>query len=161
MSTFHDASPSDVAVVEELLGRPLAGRFAVVVRRRDGSPVVIENEPHLRDGTPMPTLFWLVDPDLHAAVSRLEASAGVHRFEDLVDPERLQRTHDDYAERRRRATVHASATNASGGVGGTRVGVKCLHAHLANYLVGSDDPVGELVAEAIDVPTLLREDVRD
>ena len=150
-----------MAVVEELLGRPLAGRFAVVVRRIDGAPVVIENEPHLRDGTPMPTLFWLVDAELHDAVSRLEGSAGVHRFEDLVDPGRLQQTHDDYAQRRRLATVHAGATPPSGGVGGTRVGVKCLHAHLANFLVGSDDPVGELVAAEIGVPSLVVVDVRD
>ena len=34
----------------------------------------------------------------------------------------------------------------SGGVGGTRQGVKCLHAHLAWWLAGGDDPVGEWVA---------------
>jgi hypothetical protein len=27
-------------------------------------------------------------------------------------------------------------------VGGTRKGVKCLHAHVAWYLAGGDDPVG-------------------
>jgi hypothetical protein len=31
-------------------------------------------------------------------------------------------------------------------VGGTRVGVKCLHAHYAWYLAGGDDPVGRWVA---------------
>jgi hypothetical protein len=101
LNTFRDASPDDLLVLEALLGRPLAGRCAVVVRRGDGRPVVIENEPHLRDGTPMPTLYWLVDRDLHDAVSRLESDGGVHRFEDLVEPEQLQRTHDEYAARRR------------------------------------------------------------
>jgi len=33
----------------------------------------------------------------------------------------------------------------SGGVGGTRRGVKCLHAHIAWYLAGGDDPVGRWV----------------
>ena len=159
--SFRDASPGDLAVVEEYLGRPLSGRCAVVVRRLDGRPVVIENEPHLRDGTPMPTLFWLVDPELHDAVSRLEGSGGVHRFEDLVDADALATTHEEYAERRRRATVRTDGAQASGGVGGTRVGVKCLHAHLANFLVGASDPVGELVAAETGVPELLREDVRD
>jgi hypothetical protein len=158
--TFRDASPHDVDVVEGYLGRPLSGRCAVVVRRTDGRPVVIENEPHLRDGTPMPTLFWLVDPELHDAVSRLESDGGVHRFEDLVDSESLARVHEEYAERRRCATVRSEGAQASGGVGGTRVGVKCLHAHLANFLVGASDPVGALVAEEVDVPELLREDVR-
>jgi hypothetical protein len=30
-----------------------------------------------------------------------------------------------------------------GGVGGTREGLKCLHAHYAHWLAGGDDPVGE------------------
>ena len=33
----------------------------------------------------------------------------------------------------------------SGGVGGTRRGLKCLHAHYAWYLAGGDDPVGAWV----------------
>ena len=159
--SFRDASPDDIDVVERYLGRPLAGRCAVVVRRRDGRPVVIENEPHLRDGTPMPTLYWLVDPELHEAVSRLEGSGGVHRFEELVDPDELRWTHEEYAERRRRATVRTEGPQPSGGVGGTRVGVKCLHAHLAYYLVGGSDPVGELVAGEVEVPELSKEELRD
>ena len=161
MSTFRDASTRDVTAIEAFLGRALAGRCAVVVRRRDGRPVVIENEPHLRDGTPMPTLLWLVDPALHEAVSRIEGGGGVHRFEDLVDADELQRAHDDYARRRRDATVRSDLAQPSGGVGGTRVGVKCLHAHLANYLAGHEDPVGELVARDLELPELLVEDVRD
>ncbi|RPJ13720.1 MAG: DUF501 domain-containing protein [Actinobacteria bacterium] len=31
---------------------------------------------------------------------------------------------------------------AQGGVGGTRRGLKCLHAHYANHLAGGDDEVG-------------------
>jgi hypothetical protein len=84
----------------------------------------------------------------------------VHRFEELVDAEMLAQTHEEYAERRRRATVRNDGAQASGGVGGTRVGVKCLHAHLANFLVGASDPVGELVAQEIALPELLIEDVR-
>ena len=161
MSTFRDASPEDLATLEQLLGRPLAGRCAVVVRRLDGRPVVIENEPHLRDATPMPTLYWLVDREVHDAVSRLESDAGVHRYEELVSPEELVRAHEDYARRRRAATLRLDVVQASGGVGGTRVGVKCLHAHVANFLAGSDDPVGRLVAETLDLPELVRESVRD
>jgi uncharacterized protein len=159
--TFHDASFVDLTAVEALIGRKLQGRCAVVVRRADGRPVVIENEPHLRDGTPMPTLFWLVDPELHDAVSRIEGNGGVHRFEALVDADQLQRTHDAYAERRTKATLRHDGAQPSGGVGGTRIGVKCLHAHLANFLVGADDPVGALVAQELDVPVVQVVDVRD
>ncbi|HWD96103.1 MAG TPA: DUF501 domain-containing protein [Acidimicrobiales bacterium] len=158
--TFRDASLDDQQLVESLVGRPLGGRFAVVVRRRDGRPVVIENEPHLRDGTPMPTLFWLVDPELHDAVSRLESEGGVHRFEELVDAAELARAHEEYAHRRTAATVHADLAQSRGGVGGTRVGVKCLHAHLANSLAGSYDPVGDLVARDIEIDMYVIDDVR-
>jgi hypothetical protein len=39
----------------------------------------------------------------------------------------------------------------SGGVGGTRHGVKCLHAHLAWWLVDGADPVGAWVAQRLDL----------
>ena len=98
---------------------------------------MIENEPHLRDGTPMPTLYLARRPRTARRVSRLESEGGVHRFEELVDPDELARAHDEYAQRRRRGhACTTDAVSAHGGVGGTRVGVKCLHAHLANYLVG-------------------------
>ena len=158
--SFNDASAEELATIEEMVGRPLNGRCAVVVRRRDGRPVVIENEPHLRDGTPMPTLYWLIDPALNEAVSRIEGASGVHRYEELVDPEELLRTHDEYRRRRDDATVRRDAIAPSGGVGGTRVGVKCLHAHLANYLAGNDDPVGRLVADEVALPDLEIVDVR-
>jgi len=158
--TFRDASDDEVAVVAGLLGRRPQGCFAVVVRRADGRPVVIENEPHLRDGTPMPTLYWLIDPELRDAVSRLEGDGGVHRFEELVDHDELDRAHARYAERRAAATVRADLVAANGGVGGTRRGVKCLHAHLANYLAGGPDPVGELVAATLSVGEFDVVDVR-
>lgn len=159
--TFRDATAEELVTIETLVGRPLNGRCAVVVRRRDGRPVVIENEPHLRDGTPMPTMYWLIDAELHEAVSRLEGESGVHRYEELVDPEDLARAHDDYRRRREAATVRHDAIQASGGVGGTRVGVKCLHAHLANYLAGHDDPVGQLVAGEVTLPDLEIVDARE
>lgn len=148
--SFPEASPADVVAIEAMLGRPLAGRCRVVVRRR-GAPVVIENEPHLRDGTPMPTLYWLVEATLHEAVSRLESDGGVHRYEDLVDPVALALTHERYARRRASRVVRHDLVAPSGGVGGTRQGVKCLHAHLANFLAGYVDPVGEIVAGQVDV----------
>jgi hypothetical protein len=40
-----------------------------------------------------------------------------------------------------------------GGVGGTRNGVKCLHAHVAWWLAGGDDPVGRWVSDQVEIPT--------
>mgnify|MGYP006284588455 CR=1 FL=1 len=36
--------------------------------------------------------------------------------------------------------------------GGTRVGVKCLHAHYAYHLAGGDDPVGRWVHNTLNPP---------
>jgi hypothetical protein len=138
----------DVALLTERLGRPPEGDFEVVVRNADGAPVVIRNAPFLRDGTPMPTRYWLVDPALRAAVSRLEATGGVRAAEAAVDPDELAAAHAAYAAERD-ATIDPAHTGPrpSGGVGGTRRGVKCLHAHYAFLLAGGDDPVGRWVEE--------------
>ncbi len=151
-SADHPTLGDDDEVVARLLGRTPAGGYAVVVRRRDGQPVVIENAPLLRDGSPMPTLFWLVDPVLREAVSRLEAVGGVRRAADAVPPAAIASAHERYAARRDRglAPGHQGPT-PSGGVGGTRRGVKCLHAHLAWYLAGGDDPVGQWTAGQLAV----------
>jgi hypothetical protein len=133
--------------VARLLGRSPAGAFSVVVRRRDGTPAVIENAPLLDDGRPMPTMFWLVDADLRDAVSRIEAAGGVRRAEAAVDPEALAQAHARHgAARDRRIPAGHRGPRPSGGVGGTRLGVKCLHAHLAWHLAGGDDPVGRWTA---------------
>ena len=140
----------DLALLTECLGRPPEGDFEVVVRNPDDSPVVIRNAPFLRDGTPMPTRYWLVDPAVRAAVSRLEGAGGVRAAEAAVDPEELAAAHAAYAAERDAAiaTAHAGP-RPSGGVGGTRRGVKCLHAHYAFFLAGGDDPVGRWVEEQL------------
>ncbi len=142
------ASTGDVDVVTRLLGRRPAGDFTVAVRQTDGSPVVIVNTPFLADGTPMPTRYWLVDPALREAVSRLESTGGVRQAEAEVDPEALEAAHARYAAERDAVVADGYlGPRPSGGVGGTRRGVKCLHAHLAWWLAGGDDPVGEWVAD--------------
>ena len=141
---------NDRAAVATLLGRPPQGEFEVVVRDEQGQPVVIRNAPFLHDGTPMPTRYWLVDEQLRKAVSGLEAAGGVRRAAAAVDPGHLARAHAHYAaERDADVPAGYEGPRPSGGVGGTRQGVKCLHAHLAWYLAGGDDPVGRWVAEQL------------
>ena len=145
-----EAADDDVRAVTELLGRPPHGAFEVVVRAADGAPAVIANAPFLDDGTPMPTRYWLVDPPLRDAVSRLESAGGVRRAETEVDADRVADAHRRYAaERDALVPADHEGPRPSGGVGGTRQGVKCLHAHLAWWLTGADDPVGEWTAERI------------
>jgi hypothetical protein len=154
-----DAAPADVdaarqadrLAVERLLGRPPRGRFTVVVRAADGTPRVIRNAPLLADGTPMPTRYWLVDPGDREAVSRMEAAGGVDAAEADVEPDALAAAHARYAaERDAELPTDHTGPVGTGGVAGTRTGVKCLHAHYAWWLAGGDDPVGAWVAERID-----------
>ena len=88
------ATAADVAALTELLGRAPAADFDVVVRGAGGAPIVIRNAPLLRDGTPMPTRYWLVDRELSVAVSRLESTGGVRAAEAAVDPVALAAAHD-------------------------------------------------------------------
>jgi hypothetical protein len=140
----------DVATVTRLLGREPRGRFDVAVRDAQGEPVVIRNDPLLVDGTPMPTRFWLVDAALNDKVARLESVGGVRQAEAAVDPDELAAAHERYAAERDAAVPNGHAgPRPAGGVGGTRRGVKCLHAHYAWYLTGGDDPVGRWVDEQL------------
>lgn len=140
----------DHAAVAILLGRAPQADFDVVVRSADGGPVVIRNAPLLHDGTPMPTRYWLVGEVERQAVSRIEAAGGVRAAERSVDPEELALAHSRYAAERDAALApdHAGPRPV-GGVGGSRRGVKCLHAHYAWFLAGGDDPVGRWVAEQL------------
>lgn len=141
------ASQDDIAKVTQLLGRKPQGDFEVVMRDSRGEPVVVKNEPLLFDGTPMPTRYWLVGPEQNLAVSRLESDGCIDLAESEIDSELLKQTHQKYATERDSAIPeNHSGPRPHGGVAGTRQGVKCLHAHYANWLVNGDDVVGQWVA---------------
>ena len=91
---------ADRQAVEALLGRPVQGDFEIVVRHADGSPVVLRNAPLMRDGTPMPTRYWLVGEPERTWMSRLEAAGGVNQAEAEVDPDELAAAHARYAAER-------------------------------------------------------------
>ncbi len=132
--------------VTELLGRPPQGPYSIVVRTTGGDPVVIRSAPFLDDGTPMPTMYWLVGAEEVRSISRLESEGGVRQAEAEVDPDKLAEAHGRYA-RLRDGEIAPShdGPRPSGGVGGTRRGLKCLHAHVAWHLAGGNDPVGAWV----------------
>ena len=136
--------------VAELLGREPSGRYEVVVRDDAGDPVVIRNHPLLDDGTPMPTLYWLIGKQVSLEVSRLESRGGVRQAEAAVDPVAVRDAHARYAaERDAEIPETHTGPRPSGGVGGTRTGVKCLHAHYAWFLAGGDDAVGRWVHDQL------------
>ncbi|MEO6653508.1 MAG: DUF501 domain-containing protein [Ilumatobacteraceae bacterium] len=144
-------NPSDHERVRALLGREPQGRYEIVVRDDTGDPVVLRNDPLLDDGTPMPTRYWLIGPAEIRRVGQLESTGGVDAAEADVDADELASAHTRYAAERDRALPPDHiGPRPSGGVGGTRIGVKCLHAHWAWHLAGGDDPVGRWIAERLE-----------
>ena len=148
-----DARDGDAARVAALLGRAPQGRYDVVVRDAAGDPVVLRNAPLLDDGTPMPTRYWLIGPAEIRRIGQLESGGGVAAAEAAIDPAELAAAHARYAtERDAELPADHAGPRPSGGVGGTRTGVKCLHAHWAWHLAGGDDPVGRWIAAQLAGP---------
>ena len=144
---------ADRIAVTELLGRTPMGPYEVVVRNDDGEPVVLKNYPVLANGRPMPTLYWLCGERESMLIGRLEAMKGVRRAEADLGLDVINASHDRYCAERD-AILDASGFKPehrpTGGVGGTRNGVKCLHAHYGYWLAGGDDPVGQWVHDHLD-----------
>ncbi|MEO0494579.1 MAG: DUF501 domain-containing protein [Actinomycetota bacterium] len=145
---MSDLSDADRQRVAELLGRTPGGAYEIVVRDATGDPVVLRNAPLLDSGRPMPTRYWLVGDHARRIVGRIESDGGVRRSEAEIPAEEIEAAHERYRHERDAAMPpDHDGPRPSAGVGGTRRGVKCLHAHYAWYLAGGDDPVGRWVAE--------------
>jgi hypothetical protein len=138
-------------MVAVLIGREPMGPYEVALRRTDRSPVVLRNGAWLTDGRPMPTRYWLADRDLVKAIGRLESTGAITEAENEIDPAAIAATHRA-AQAERDALIPDDHVGPapSGGVGGTRLGIKCLHAHYANFLMGADDVVGDWVQTRLE-----------
>jgi exopolyphosphatase/guanosine-5'-triphosphate,3'-diphosphate pyrophosphatase len=109
---------------------------------------VIRNRPQDAAGHPFPTIYWLTCPDAVKAVSRVESEGWIARLGD--DPAivaGVEEAHRAYAAERGEMVPGAERW---GGVGGTRQGIKCLHAHYAYRLAGGDDVVGRRTADRVE-----------
>jgi hypothetical protein len=151
---------SSQEVIAAQLGRPLRAISKPLVRCHLGLPVVIEVPPVLDDGTPFPTHYWLSCPLAVRRVARIESRGDIALMEEraAADPvfeQRLAAAHERYRVERDRLIPEDAIHLPSGGVAGASFGIKCLHAHYADYAAGTgkeprDNPVGELVAAEIE-----------
>lgn len=147
-------TPVDRHQVEEQLGRPLRGRWAVARRCHLGIPMVIENHPRLEDGSPFPTLYWLTCPVLLRRVSTLEAGGAMNILNDEL------RTDSALHERQAQATtalierrdLYGALPEVDAPPGGGPDKIKCLHAHVAQELALPPDPAGALTLQATGWP---------
>ncbi len=131
-------------------------------------PQVITNRPLIVAEPAIeifPTLYWLTCPYLHREIALLEGDGLIAQFERRIGEDRgfaaaVRKNHMDYAARRL-ALIPIEVRERMGieypdryqvlaesGVGGTRnpEGVKCLHAHMADYLVHGENVIGAAVA---------------
>jgi len=145
----------DREVVAAQLGRLLRAPIHVVSLCPLGLPIVAAVPPLLDDGTPFPTRYWLTCPLARIRVGRLESAGGVKAMERWVESDpaievRFLAAGDRYAAERDLLIPDGALHRPSGGVAGSRRGVKCLHAHYADHRAGHDNPVGEMVAPWVE-----------
>ena len=145
----------DRAAVAAQLDREPRSPIEVVARCHLDLPVVIAVPPHLDDGTPFPTRYWLTCPLAVRRIGRLESVGGVKDAERRLADEGLEQRHEASMERyaaERDALIDDSIERPrpSGGVAGAIAGVKCLHAHYADHAAGNDNVVGEWTAADVD-----------
>lgn len=121
-----------------------------------------------------PTQFWLTSPVLYEAISSLEAEGWIERLEARLETDRafreaMVRSHRGAARLRRQLVpgkwlrwleeggyegqlqvlLTTGVAGIRGGPDGTSFGVKCLHAHYADWLGRGDNPVGRWMAERL------------
>jgi exopolyphosphatase / guanosine-5'-triphosphate,3'-diphosphate pyrophosphatase len=152
LTRHRELRAADRTAVARQLGREPTTSFVVVCRCTGGHPLVIRNAPLDANEHPFPTTYWLTCPTAVKAVSRVEADGWIGRLNDRAHEDEtfaaaLRAAHAAYARDRAADLPEAEAW---GGVGGTREGIKCLHAHYAHHLAGGDDPVGAWVADRVE-----------
>ncbi len=148
----------DLTTIQKQLGRAPRVFRKVVTRCPHGFPLTIECEPEL-NGAPFPTLYWLTCPFLRKKISQLEAEGKIRDIENLLETDQEFKkkyfmAHDKIIELRdklvRNQDVRIKLRKM--GTGGIRnfSTVKCLHLHVADYLSGVKNPIGEIVLLKID-----------
>jgi hypothetical protein len=148
----------DSEVLALQIGRPLRAASKVLRRCNLDLPIVVEVPPILETGEPFPTRYWLTCPLAHRWIARIEGEGGVRATDAKIaaDPElreAVEAAHARYArERDALLPVGMTRHRPSGGVGGSSGGVKCLHAHYADFAAGNDNPIGRDVHGVIGEP---------
>lgn len=130
-------STEDTAEVSRQLGRPARDILEIAARCVCGRPLVVKTNPRLADGTPFPTLYYLTQPAVTAAVSTLEASGLMAQLQRRLSEEEYlrvnyQSAHEHYLQEREAILDVGEIRNFS--AGGMPDRVKCLHALVGHSL---------------------------
>ena len=162
---------NDQKIVELQLDRKIENFFKTASYCPFGFPAVVTVNPFVNN-IPAPTIYWLSCPYLRYEVDLLEGESNMiselvemlkydRKFKELMDE-----THKKYAVKRKKLLSAEQLQKAKkisedlyntlseSGVGGIKDkdGIKCLHTHLADYLVDGFNPVGKKVFEKVNWP---------
>lgn len=176
--SFICGSGTDAEVAVRQLGRRPDGMMEASARCSFGVPTALLCSPIVvREGRngekegqaePFPTLYWLTCPYLKERVGRLEGGQAFQDIRNMIAADKefeskLKEAAQQYGRLRRklyaglteevRGLIGEKATkdlleSGPGGVKDHR-NIKCLHIHLANFISGMKDPVGEETARLI------------
>lgn len=135
-----------------------------------GYPAVIKVLPFFNNRV-FPTTYWLTCPYLNKNISRLEDSNWINKLQEKINnndelKKQLERAHNNYAKQRmnmldkktvkkiKEISYDIYFTLKNSGVGGIKDknGIKCLHTHVADYLVNKLNPVGEIIFKKVMWP---------
>lgn len=150
-------------LIKKQIGREPEGMVEVSLTCPFDYPAVIKVYPFFM-GRVFPTLYWLTCPYLIKEVAILEDESWINKIQIKINQdndlkEKLRTAHKYYAKKRyelldekeindiKNISEGIIDTLKNSGIGGIKEkeGIKCLHTHLADYLVNKNNPVGEIV----------------
>ncbi|HKM18356.1 MAG: DUF501 domain-containing protein [Firmicutes bacterium] len=168
---WGQVTEEDYKIIANQLGREPRGVLGVALRCEYGYPQVIVNRPiigQMEEVTVFPTSLWLTCPYLCKLISKLESIGLIGTLQmrianDQELAELVKRDHEAHAQFRTSLVPDEVLQSLSRkypneyqviittGVGGTRSpdGVKCLHAHFADYLVTGTNQIGAVVYDLL------------
>lgn len=140
------------------LGRQLAIRYQVAAECEYGWPNVLRNLPVGTSGEPNPNLYYLCCPWLRRELARLEDAGFIGELQRMIAADSelssdLRQAQSQHAQEYRTEVMACGLAEADGEflIAGARepLLLKCLHAHMAFYLVHPDYRLGMKIAGAI------------
>ena len=157
-------------LIEKQIGRKPEGMKEVSKYCPFGYPAVIKVYPFFNNRV-FPTTYWLTCPYLNKNISRLEDLNWIDKLQEQVNSsdelkKQLEKAHKNYAKQRmnmldkeivkkiKNISYDIFFTLKESGVGGIKdkKGIKCLHTHVADYLVNQLNPVGEIIFNKVMWP---------
>ena len=161
-------SKNDLLIINIQLGRSPDNVMGIIRKCPQNRPMVIITSPYCSQKGVFPTTYWLSCPYYVKEVARLEDKGLIKKFtrklkRDPVFYEKLKKAHQEYAGQRfsllteqqikeiKQKSLKMLRVLKKSGVGGimTKKGIKCLHTHLADFLVNKTNPVGQKVLKRL------------